>query len=134
MGQITNLWRRAAIVTATILLVVGLSSVVQSCDTLKDIGRTANDAAEILCELFAAENPEALGGIDPIAWCSVRDNLDPFIEEILAAQRNATALSLNRTSGGEAPTPPSDGDGMAPESASDDTKAKEPASDAPASE
>ncbi len=134
MGQIINLWRRTALALAIVFAVVGLSSAVQSCAAVKKIVRTANDAAEILCELFAVENSEALGGIDPIAWCSVRDNLDPFLDEILAAQRNAAALSLNRTSGGEAPAPPSDGDGVASESAPDETEAKEPASDAPASE
>ena len=81
--------------------------------------RTLNDAASVLCELFATDQGEALG-MSPVEWCSVKENLDPFLDEILAAQRNATAMSLNRTSGGEAPAPPSDGDGVAPDPAPDE--------------
>ena len=76
--------------------------------------RTLNDAATVVCELFAVDHEEAFG-MSPSDWCSVKENLDPFLDEILAAQRNATALSLNCTSGGEAPAPDETGSGEPPD-------------------
>jgi predicted small secreted protein len=101
------------------------------CNTLKDIGRTINDAASIMCELFALEQGEEALGMSAGEWCNVHDNLKPFIDEALAAQRAAGAMSMGRinaTSGGEDPEPPSDGDGKAPESVPDDNP--EPAAEA----
>lgn len=63
--------------------------VIASCGLLKDIGRTANDAAMILCELVAAEKPEELHGLSPQQWCAIHDNLQPFLDEVLSAQKAA---------------------------------------------
>jgi hypothetical protein len=59
------------------------------CATLKDIGRTANDAARILCELVATEQKESLSGLSPKQWCDIQKNLDPFIREVLSAKQRS---------------------------------------------
>jgi hypothetical protein len=53
-----------------------------------------NDAANVLCELFGAENPDVLQGASVSDYCAVKENLDPFIESILAAKQGLKA-SLN---------------------------------------
>jgi hypothetical protein len=59
--------------------------------TIKDIGRTINDAADIACTLFAAEHTDALQSLTPRQWCDLKENFDPFLDEILSAQRAAGA-------------------------------------------
>jgi hypothetical protein len=58
------------------------------CAAAKGVARTVNDAARILCELVAAEQPQdELAGLSPGEWCAIKKNLDPFIEEALKAQK-----------------------------------------------
>lgn len=64
---------------------------IAACATVKHVARTINDAADIACELFAADHPEALQSLTPEQWCDIHEHLDPFIEEILQAQREAGA-------------------------------------------
>ena len=72
-----------ALLTIFIFTLVG-------CGLLRDIGRTANDAAIILCEVFAEERTEKeLDGLSPQDWCAIHKNLDPFIREVLIAKQNA---------------------------------------------
>jgi len=71
------------------LLIISTLVIVASCGLLKDVGRTANDAAAILCELVAAEKPEELQGLSPQQWCAIHDNLQPFLDEVLSAQKAA---------------------------------------------
>lgn len=70
-------------------LLIILIFIVASCGLLKDIGRTANDAAMILCELVAAEKQQELQGLSPQQWCAIHDNLQPFLDEVLSAQKAA---------------------------------------------
>lgn len=79
-----------------LLTILLLTSLLGGCATL----RTLSDIGSAMCELFATENEGALG-MSPAAWCSIKENLEPFIEEAFAAQRTAGAMGLNRTSGGE---------------------------------
>lgn len=72
------------------LTTVGVAS---SCSSFKSVARTADDAASILCELFAAENKEAVG-MSPEQWCALHDNLQPFIDQVLAAKQAAGAAAL----------------------------------------
>lgn len=66
-----------------------LIGVIVGCAALKEVGRTANDAARILCELIAAEQTEQLDGLSPDEWCEIQKNLDPFIDEILSAKKRS---------------------------------------------
>ncbi len=59
--------------------------------SIRDIGHTINDAADIACTLFAAQHVEELNELTPRQWCDIKSNFDPFLEEILQAQRVAGA-------------------------------------------
>lgn len=71
------------------LLIIATLVIVASCGLLKDVGRTANDAAAILCELVAAEKQQELQGLSPQQWCAIHENLRPFLDEVLSAQKAA---------------------------------------------
>ena len=60
-----------------------------ACATVKKVVRTVNDLATDLCWIVAEENTDELGGLTPAAWCAIKENLDPFINQILEAQRLA---------------------------------------------
>lgn len=76
------------------LLVFTAFGLLVSCASLKPIARTVNDAATVLCELYGAENPELLDGASVSDYCAVKENLDPFIDSVLAAKQSLKA-SLN---------------------------------------
>jgi hypothetical protein len=63
--------------------------VVWGCAGLAAVARTANDIARDACVLFATENKAALGASvgSPADWCAVRENVAPFLDSILSAQR-----------------------------------------------
>lgn len=71
------------------LMIISAFLFVVNCGLLKDIGRTANDAAMILCELVAAEKQQELQGLSPQQWCAIHENLRPFLDEVLSAQKAA---------------------------------------------
>ena len=74
-----------------------LIALIVGCAALKQVGRTANDAAKILCELTASEQPEELDKLTPEEWCSIHKNLSPFLDEILSAkQRSEDRLGFSR--------------------------------------
>lgn len=68
------------------------------CSFLKNTGRTINDAASILCNLFATEHPEEIQGLTPAEWCAVHDNIAPFIDEALRAKQSAGTMAVSRES------------------------------------
>jgi hypothetical protein len=69
------------------LLVVSL---VVGCAAIKPIIRTIVDVAEILCILTAEkQNQKALMDMTPQQWCAVETNLQPFIDQLFAAQKAA---------------------------------------------
>lgn len=71
--------------TKLVLVVCGV--VLSSCSA-KPIARTVNDVAREACELFFAEQQGM--SIDVARdVCAAREVLDPFIREILAAQKAA---------------------------------------------
>lgn len=56
--------------------------------------KTIDDIASDLCMFAASEQPqEALGGFSPGDFCKVKDNLQPFIDEALAAKMAASQAS-----------------------------------------
>lgn len=86
-----------------VVLLVGVAAITTmdlGCGTLKDIGRTVNDAASILCNVFAVEmqdaDPDLLGSLSPADYCAIQDNLSPFIDQALAAKNAAGQLSVAR--------------------------------------
>lgn len=92
-----------AIVTSAIVIYIAASVglvALSGCGTLKQTGRTINDAASILCNLFAVEaaetEPEMLGGMNAGDYCAIHDNLKPFIDEALSAKQAAGRTSLSR--------------------------------------
>jgi hypothetical protein len=56
---------------------------------VRDVGRTLNDAADIACTLFATDHTAELQGLTPRQFCDIKHNFDPFLDEILSAQRVA---------------------------------------------
>jgi len=97
------------------VLALLLATFAFACGTLKDAGRTANDAASILCELFAAENQQAVG-MSPGDWCKLHDNLEPFIDQALAAKQAAGAAALGSPNADDASsvTPADEAQGTGP--------------------
>lgn len=85
-------------VSSAVLLTL---AVLGGCATVKHVARTINDAADIACTLFAADHEAELQGLSPRQWCDIKRNFDPFLEEILQAQRAAGAKA-GISSGGEA--------------------------------
>lgn len=87
-------------------LLVFLSMV--GCAAVKKIVKGVNDVAQVMCSVYAQDNPDRLDGLSPEAWCGIANHLDPFIQEALASQQalqqslapTATAAEPN-TSGGE---------------------------------
>ncbi len=77
-------------------LALGLFVIV-ACSTVKGVVRTLNDIAKDLCTLTAGEQLErdsaALDGLTVAQWCDIKENLDPFIDEVLKAQKMAAGQS-----------------------------------------
>ena len=67
-----------------------LALALSSCAGMKPVARTVNDIARGACELFFAEQQ---GMAIDVARdvCAAREVLDPFIREILSAQKAAGA-------------------------------------------
>jgi hypothetical protein len=67
--------------------------VLMACAAVKGVVRTLNDIAKDLCALTASEQLErdgaALDGLSVAQWCDIKENLDPFIDEVLKAQKLA---------------------------------------------
>ena len=63
---------------------------------MKPFVRTISDAATTLCNLFGQEHPDQLGGMTAADFCSVKENLDPFIDAALAAKQTAGAMAVSR--------------------------------------
>lgn len=94
-------------------IIIFILLAVSACATLKDVGRTLNDAADIACNVFGADNPVefeqhvrtvlppgAAGdaekhGFDPRILCAVKDVIAPFILDQISLQQS-TAASLRR--------------------------------------
>lgn len=74
--------RRHAATLLTAFLLTG-------CAAIKNHARTVNDIASDLCMLVATENAEQLAGLTPRQWCQIHENLQPFIDEVLAAKRSS---------------------------------------------
>lgn len=87
---------------------------ITGCDTLKDIGRTANDIGNFACELFGIDHPQEFerhvrttlppgamlgdaeaSGFDPSILCRLKEVVDPFIDDQLRLQQSM-AVSLQR--------------------------------------
>lgn len=60
-----------------------------ACSYWKPVTRTAADAAHILCELWASEQPREQLGLSPADFCAVERNLRPFIDAALSAKQSA---------------------------------------------
>jgi hypothetical protein len=66
-------------------------ALVAGCGWLGSAIRTTIDIARCLCEVVAAEQPEGeLAGMSPEEWCEVRENLEPFIDEVTRAKAAAS--------------------------------------------
>ena len=107
--------------TAERCLVIGLVALltVVGCAAVKKIVKGVNDVAQVMCSVYAQDNPDRLDGLSPDAWCGIAKHLDPFIREALASQQalqqslapTATTAEPN-TSGGECEeVAPEDGSG-----------------------
>ena len=59
-----------------------------ACAAFKKVVRSVNHIATDLCWIFAEDNPDQIGGLLPSEWCSVKENIDPFIDYVLKAQKH----------------------------------------------
>lgn len=70
------------------LIVITAGLTLAGCSGVKPVARTVNDIAREACELFFAEQQGM--SIDVARdVCAAREVVDPFIREILAAQKAA---------------------------------------------
>jgi len=72
-----------------IALSVLLASI-SACATGKQVARTANDAARIACEVMFGEE-ELPQGMSVEQFCAVHENVQPFLDQILAAKAGVQA-------------------------------------------
>lgn len=82
-----------------LFLTITLTLILSSCAFMqkaKPFVRTINDAATTLCRLFAAEHEDQLGGMTAADFCSVKENLDPFIDAALSAKQTAGSMAVSR--------------------------------------
>lgn len=77
-------------------LVVGLTAV-PSCASWKPAARTVDNAAEIVCSLFFSERQSISVEDAARAFCKTRDQIRPFLDEILAAKQRAGAVAVSRS-------------------------------------
>lgn len=71
-------------------IIAALLVVAMACAGLKTVLRTADDIATDLCMLFATDNAEDLAerySMSPREWCAVKDNFQPFIDDVLKLRR-----------------------------------------------
>ena len=61
--------------------------------SFKPIARTVNDVAKELCSMFFAERQKVSIEEAAKVACETREQLDPWIEQILAAQKAAGAAA-----------------------------------------
>lgn len=62
---------------------------VTGCTLVRPVVRTVNDIARDLCTLTVMEQTDQIQGLTPAEFCEMRDNVAPFIDEIMAAKRTA---------------------------------------------
>lgn len=73
-------------VLITIILIISL--LFSGCAAFKQVARTVNDVASVLCEVVAADYTSAQrDGLSPAEWCAIKKNLDPFLDYVLTAQQ-----------------------------------------------
>ena len=70
------------------ILVLALS--LTSCGAAGLIVHTVTDIATALCEEAAAENVQALGGISVQKWCTIEENIAPFIDAVVMSKQKAS--------------------------------------------
>jgi hypothetical protein len=73
-----------------LVLALGL---LQSCSNWKPAARTVNDVARELCSLFFAERQSISLEEAAKTACETREQLDPWIEQVLAAKQAAGAAA-----------------------------------------
>ena len=78
---------------ATVLAITLAATMALGCATFKKVVRSVVSVATDLCWVVAAENTDKLGGMTPAAWCAIADNIEPFIQEVLAAKDAASSTT-----------------------------------------
>ena len=79
--------------TKVFATILALTLAVGGCAAFKKVVRSVNHIATDLCWIFAEDNADQLGGLLPSEWCSVKENVDPFIDYVLRAQRDGVVQS-----------------------------------------
>lgn len=103
-------YHRLSFPAQLVMLLISILLVCISACWAKPALRTANDIAKQACETFAEARERQLG-ISKEQWCALRDNLDPFLSVILAAERkagisNGTIAPPNESADDPAPPAP----------------------------
>ena len=70
-----------------VAIVLGCSG----CSMFKPVARTIVDIARCLCEKVMSENPGELANLSVEEYCEKEELLQPFVDEMLRAERFATA-------------------------------------------
>jgi hypothetical protein len=72
------------------VIIAAMIAATLCCAEALPIIRTILDVATILCEVTAEEQPkDELGGLTPAQWCSIPENVQPFLDGAKAAQEEA---------------------------------------------
>ena len=83
--------------TGNLISIIGVCIMIYGCAALKPIARTINDVGNVLCELFAVDqSEEQRDGLSPSQWCAIKEHVDPFIAEALAAKQAAGLTAMSR--------------------------------------
>lgn len=85
------------------VLALALGLVLPACSSWKPVARTVNDVAGELCSIFFAERQGISIEDAARTFCRTRDQLEPWIDQVLAAKQAASKAALERS--GAAPAP-----------------------------
>lgn len=74
-------------------LALSVALLLSSCSNWKPAARTVNDVARDLCSMFFAESQGISIEQAAETACKTREQLDPWLREILAAKQTAGAAA-----------------------------------------
>jgi hypothetical protein len=91
-----NTCRKIAGWTGAAILVFCIAISASGCAMFKPVARTINSAAEFACAEFFSEKQGISLEDAARSFCKTRDQLDPWIDSVLAAKAAAGKVAVER--------------------------------------
>ena len=85
--------KRTEPITIGLLAVTLFTVVLVNCGVIGPVVKTVRNVADVLCEVVAQDNVDELDGMTPEEWCSIKENVDPFLDIVAVAKSNAEDVS-----------------------------------------